>query len=281
MKLARYLLDGGESSGLVEDGVVADLGLSGAEVMALLSPGMWSELGRRPVRRRLSLAGLEFLPPLPTARTFLAIGLNYASHRAEAARAGMTAGHTQIWFNKQVSCITGPRSPVFVPRVSRMVDYEGELGIVIGARGRYVSEEDALGLVAGYLAVNDVSVRDWQKASPTMTLGKSFDSHGPIGPWLVSPDEVGDPQDLDLEVRVNGELRQKTSTREMVHSCRAQISHLSQVFTLAPGDLLSTGTPEGVGALMDPPRYLAAGDVVTVAISKIGTLENRVVDEEH
>ena len=280
MKLARYLVGGVESAGLVEEDEIADLGLTGSEVMALLSPDMWTDLARRPVRRMLPVREVVLLPPVPTPRTFLAIGLNYASHRVEAARAGLTAGAAQIWFNKQVSCVSGPRSPIVMPRVSSMLDYEGELGIVMGARGRYVEEHDALDLVAGYLCVNDVTIRDWQKASPTMTLGKSFDTHGPIGPWLVSPNEVGDPQSLDLEVHVNGELRQRTSTGEMVHSCRAQISHLSKVFTLAPGDVLSTGTPEGVGALMEPPRYLAVGDVVTVSISKIGQLENRVIAEE-
>jgi len=279
MKLARYLADGVVGFGLVQGDEVLDLGLGDDDVMQLLAPDMWPKLAERTVSRRLPLAELTLLPPVPRSRTFLAIGLNYASHRVEAARAGMTAGAAQIWFNKQVSCINGPRSPIVLPRVSTMLDYEGELGVVIGRRARYVTAAEALDVVAGYLVVNDVSVRDWQKASPTMTLGKSFDTHGPIGPWLVSPDEVGDPQDLDLEVHVNGELRQHESTRTMIHPVREQIAHLSQVFTLEPGDLLATGTPEGVGALMDPPRYLREGDVVTVSISKIGRLENRVVAE--
>ena len=279
MRLARFVVDGGESAGLVDGDFVSDLGLSGASVMQLLSPGMWKDLAKMPVLRRIPLAGLTLLAPVPTPRKFLAIGLNYPSHRVEAAKAGLTAGRAQIWFNKQVTCINGPRSPIVIPRVSTQVDYEGELGVVMGAAGRYVEEADALSLVAGYVVINDVSVRDWQIASPTMTLGKSFDTHGPIGPWLVSPDEVGDPQDLTLEVRVNGEVRQRTSTASMVNTCRQQIAHLSKVFTLEAGDILATGTPEGVGAFMDPPRYLAAGDVVTVSISKLGTIENRVVAE--
>jgi len=163
--------------------------------------------------------------------------------------------------------------------VSEKLDYEGELGFVIGRRCRHVPKERAREVIAGYLVVNDVSVRDWQARAPTMTLGKSFDTHGPIGPWIVTPDEVPDPHALDLKTWVNGGLRQSSNTHHMIFNCYEQVEVLSTAFTLEPGDIVSTGTCSGVGVLMKPRGYLKIGDVVRVEVEGIGYIENRVIEE--
>ena len=173
----------------------------------------------------------------------------------------------------------GPDAAIEVPRVSSTVDYEGELGMVIGRRCRHVPADRALEVVAGYTVVNDVSVRDWQWRTPTMMMGKGFDTHGPTGPSVVTADEVGDPQDRAVRTWVNGELRQDGTTADMIFTCAQMIEHLSAAFTLEVGMLITTGTPAGVAAGEDPPRWLAAGDTVTVRIEGIGELTNPVVDE--
>jgi 2-keto-4-pentenoate hydratase/2-oxohepta-3-ene-1,7-dioic acid hydratase in catechol pathway len=165
-----------------------------------------------------------------------------------------------------------------MPRVSSALDYEGELGFVIGRRCRHVPRGRAHEVIAGYLIVNDVSVRDWQLRVPTWTMGKSFDTHGPIGPWLTSADEI-DPSGLRLRTWVNGELRQDSNTKHLIFDCAAIIEHLSTAFTLEPGDVVATGTPSGVGISMKPPRLLKVGDVMRVEIEGLGALENRVVAE--
>jgi 2-keto-4-pentenoate hydratase/2-oxohepta-3-ene-1,7-dioic acid hydratase in catechol pathway len=225
---------------------------------------------------RLALAEVRLEAPIPRPPKFLAIGLNYADHVKES---GFEAPPIPVFFNKQSTCVAGPYASIHLPRVSPLLDYEGELGFVIGRRCRHVSREHAPDVIAGYLVVNDVSVRDWQLRTPTMTMGKSFDTHGPMGPWLVTPDEVGDPHTLELRTWVNGELRQHANTRQLIFDCFAQVEHLSTAFTLEPGDVITTGTPSGVGGAMQPPRFLAAGDVVRIEIERIGHIENRVVEE--
>jgi 2-keto-4-pentenoate hydratase/2-oxohepta-3-ene-1,7-dioic acid hydratase in catechol pathway len=168
---------------------------------------------------------------------------------------------------------------VHVPRVSHRLDYEGELAFVIGRRCRHVPAARAPEVIAGYVVANDVSVRDWQARSQTVTLGKSWDTHGPLGPWLTTPDEVGDPHALELRTFVNGELRQHSSTKNLVHGCYALVELLSTVCTLEPGDVISTGTPQGVGRWFQPPRWLVPGDVVRVEIERLGFLENPVIEE--
>jgi 2-keto-4-pentenoate hydratase/2-oxohepta-3-ene-1,7-dioic acid hydratase in catechol pathway len=206
----------------------------------------------------------------------LAVGLNYADHAAESGR---EAPKIPIVFNKQSTAITGPRDPFHMPRVSTALDYEGELGVVIGRRCRHVPKERAAEVIAGYTVVNDVSVRDWQFRSPTMTMGKSFDTHCPMGPWIVTGDELADPHSLDLKTWVNGELRQSSNTKHLIFDCFTLVEHLSTAFTLEPGDLISTGTPAGVGIAMKPPNMLKVGDVVRIAIDGIGEIENRVIAE--
>jgi 2-keto-4-pentenoate hydratase/2-oxohepta-3-ene-1,7-dioic acid hydratase in catechol pathway len=218
------------------------------------------------------LADVVLEAPINDPQKFLAIGMNYQAHADEAAAAGIAAPTSQLWFNKQVSCIAGPFAVVEIPGVSDKVDYEAELAFVIGRRCHDVRPEDALEVIAGYLVCNDVTARDWQFRSPTYTLGKSFNTHGPIGPWLTTADEVPDPQALTLHLTVNGVERQRSSTADMIYGIRDQIAYLSTVMTLEPGDIIATGTPSGVGIAQG--QFLKAGDVVRVEVDGLGAIEN-------
>jgi 2-keto-4-pentenoate hydratase/2-oxohepta-3-ene-1,7-dioic acid hydratase in catechol pathway len=226
---------------------------------------------------RLPLAETQLLSPA-CPRKYLGIALNYADHIAEM---GMEAPEVPVFFNKQVTCVVGPGADVHMPKVSTLLDYEAELALVIGKRCRHVPVERAHEVIAGYTCANDLSVRDWQGRAQTMTIGKSFDTHGPLGPWLVTPDEIGDPQDLRIRCFVDEELRQDASTAEMVFDCFQQVSHLSEAFTLEPGDVIATGTPAGVGIGRKPIRenVLQVGQTVRVEIEGIGELVNTVVAE--
>jgi len=225
---------------------------------------------------KLPLAQVKLEAPVLRPPEFLAVGLNYADHVAETGREKPAF---PLFFNKQSSCVNGPYDPIHLPRASSWLDYEGELGFVIGRRCRHVPRARAHEVIAGYLIVNDVSVRDWQRRAQTMTLGKSFDTHGPCGPWIVTPDEIGDPHTLELRTLVNGEERQHSNTRNLFFDCFEQVETLSTVFTLEPGTIISTGTPAGVAGAMKPPKWLKAGDVVRVEIDRIGFIENRVIEE--
>jgi 2-keto-4-pentenoate hydratase/2-oxohepta-3-ene-1,7-dioic acid hydratase in catechol pathway len=216
--------------------------------------------------------------PIDDPQKFLAIGMNYQAHADEAAAAGIPIPTNQLWFNKQVSCITGPFDPIDLPKVSDKLDYEAELGVVIGQKCRHVSAAGARAVIAGYFVCNDVTVRDWQQRTPTYTLGKSFDTHGPIGPWLTTDDEITDPLALEMVLTVNGEERQRSSTRDMIYSIYDQIAYLSTVMTLEPGDILATGTPSGVGIATG--QFLKAGDVIRVEIEGLGAIENTVIPEQ-
>src|SRR5262245_53252155 len=268
--------------GAVDGDTVVDLTGSGlpADMPRLLAAGADGLAAARRVvagaGHRLRLADVRLEAPVPRPGKFLAIGLNYADHVAES---GMERPAVPVFFNKQSTCVVGPHDAVHLPRASMLLDYEGELGFVIGRRCRHVPRDRAAEVIAGYVVVNDVSVRDWQLRTPTMTMGKSFDTHGPMGPWLTTPDEVGDPHALELRTWVNGELRQQSSTRQLIFDCFAQVEHLSTAFTLEPGDVVTTGTPAGVGGAMRPPRFLQAGDVVRVEIERIGRIENTVIEE--
>jgi 2-keto-4-pentenoate hydratase/2-oxohepta-3-ene-1,7-dioic acid hydratase in catechol pathway len=226
--------------------------------------------------RRHPLDAVTLLAPVPLPPKVMGIGMNYGAHVAEMGR---PPPDHQVWFNKQRTCVVGPGAAIEVPRASAQVDYEGELAFVIGRRCRHVGADAAASVVAGFTVMNDVSVRDWQWRTPTWTLGKSFDSHGPLGPWLVTPDEVADPHRLRIRTWVNDELRQDASTDDMIFSCWAMVEELSTVYTLEPGDVISTGTPAGVGASFDPPKWLVAGDRVSIEIEGVGRLENPVIDE--
>ena len=227
----------------------------------------------------MELSDLTLHAPVPKPEKFLAIGMNYREHAQEAAALGFETPSYQLWFNKQVSCVADPYANVVMPAVSDELDYEAEMAVVIGRSCRKVNIEEAKQVIGGYMVANDVSVRDWQRRSPTMTLGKSFDTHGPIGPWLTLAHEIDDPHVLRLRMLVNGEERQNDTTANMVHNIYEQIVYLSTVMTLEPGDILSTGTPSGVGAAQQPPRFLKIGDVMRVEIERLGHIENRVVKD--
>ena len=222
------------------------------------------------------LTEVTLLAPLLKPQKFFGVSLNYEDHIQET---GLERPEYPTVFNKQTSCIIGPNAAIHRPRVSEKLDYEGELGLVIGKRCRQVPHDKAASVIGGYLIVNDVSVRDWQMRSHTWTLGKSFDTHGPIGPWLVTPDEIGDPHNLELSTWVNDEQRQSTNTRHLIFDCYALVEYLSTVMTLMPGDIIATGTSSGVGVKMKPRGYLKPGDTVTVEIEKIGRLSNPVIME--
>ncbi len=287
MRLVSFM-DPGEPSvlrtGVVVDGEVVDLtdpvvALPGdMSDLLVAGPGAMEQAqdATHSRARRIPLDEVQLRPPVPQPAKVLGIGLNYAAHVAET---GATRPEHQVWFNKQRTCVIGPGEAIEIPRVSEQVDYEGELAMVIGRRCRHVSASQAASVVAGFMVANDVTVRDWQFRTPTWTLGKSFDTHGPTGPWIVTADEIEDPQGLRLRTWVNGELRQDASTDDMIFSCWEQIEYLSTVFTLEPGDVLSTGTPAGVGTSFSPPRWLVEGDVVRIDIERVGTLENPVVAE--
>jgi 2-keto-4-pentenoate hydratase/2-oxohepta-3-ene-1,7-dioic acid hydratase in catechol pathway len=283
MKLATFTHDGVTRIGAVDGDEVVGLAAAAPdlprEMVAFLEAGpgalgaAHAAVGDGP---RLPLAEVRLEAPVRRPPKFLAVGLNYADHVAEA---GLERPAHPTIFNKQSTCVTGPRDPIHVPRASSVVDYEGELGFVIGRRCRHVSRDDAADVIAGYLVVNDVTVRDWQLRTPTWTMGKSFDTHGPIGPWIVTAEEVRDPHQLRLRTWVNGELRQDSNTKELIFDCFALVEHFATAFTLEPGDVVATGTPAGVGITMTPPRLLKAGDVVRIEIEGIGAIENPVIDE--
>jgi 2-keto-4-pentenoate hydratase/2-oxohepta-3-ene-1,7-dioic acid hydratase in catechol pathway len=224
---------------------------------------------------RMPLAGVRLAPPVQP-RKFFAIGLNYADHVAET---GLERPEHMTVFVKASSCVTGPYDPIERPAVSDWLDYEGELGFVIGRRCRHVRAEKAADVIAGYLIADDVSVRDWQIQTPQWSLAKSFDTHGPIGPWIVTPDELDDPHALGIRTYVNGELRQQSNTRELIFDCFRQVEILSQACTLEPGDVIATGTPSGVAAMREGRPWLKPGDRVRVEIDRIGAIENEVVQE--
>ena len=218
----------------------------------------------------VALAKVRLLAPVARPGKVMGIGLNYADHIKES---GQETPRHQVWFTKAVTAIHGPFDPIEIPRVSSMVDYEAELVVVIGKRCRHVPKESAAEVIFGYCAGNDVSVRDWQLRTPHWVLGKSFDTHAPIGPWIVTADELGNPHTLGIRCFVNGERRQNSNTENLVFNVDDQIAHLSEAMTLEPGDLIFTGTPGGVGGAMRPPKFLKAGDKVRVEIDRIGTIE--------
>ncbi|MGH7838173.1 MAG: fumarylacetoacetate hydrolase family protein, partial [Candidatus Binataceae bacterium] len=265
MKLVTFTYQGQTRVGVVKADSIADVSAGSAtiprDMIAFLSGGMeMLELAGRAADRapQIPLAQVKLEAPVRRPPEFLAVGLNYADHIAET---GMQKPAFPLFFNKQSSCVNAPYDPIHLPRASEALDYEGELGFVIGRRSRHVPRDRAGEVIAGYFIVNDVSVRDWQRRAPTMTLGKSFDTHGPTGPWIVTADELGDPHALELKTFVNGELRQHSNTRNLIFNCFELVEVLSTVFTLEPGTLISTGTPSGVAGAMKPPKWLKAGDV--------------------
>lgn len=282
MKLLRYDDHGTPQLGVVRGDDIVSLAPLAADYPTMLSVAAGGAAALGAIRTlaetapaALALTDAKLLAPIERPGKYLAIGMNYRAHVEEAKRLGITPPANQFWFNKQTSCLAGPFDAI-EPGVSEKLDYEVELCAVIGARAKGVSRDDAAAHVFGYTVANDVSARDWQQHSPTFTMGKSFDTHGPIGPWIVTADEIADPHALPLRCLVNGEVRQEADTSDLIHDIWDQISYLSTAFTLDPGDLIATGTPSGVGIGMQPPRFLVSGDVVRCEIDGIGAIENRV-----
>jgi 2-keto-4-pentenoate hydratase/2-oxohepta-3-ene-1,7-dioic acid hydratase in catechol pathway len=224
----------------------------------------------------LELSQLKLLAPLPRPGKIICIGLNYSDHAAES---GQPIPQYPVVFAKYANAIVGPGEAIILPRVTDQVDYEAELGFVIGKRGRYVPEADAMSYVAGYLPINDVSARDYQMRTSQWTMGKIFDTFAPMGPALVTADEISNPHNLDIRLTINGEVLQNSNTRNLIFGVPQLVASLSEVMTLEPGDVVSTGTPPGVGMARKPQRWLRPGDVVDVEIEGLGTLSNPVVAE--
>tara|TARA_R110002072_G_scaffold2069_21_gene17466 strand:+ start:4673 stop:5515 length:843 start_codon:yes stop_codon:yes gene_type:complete len=278
MKLLRYGPVGQEKPGLLDDdGQIRDLGglledIDGAS----LSNGSLEKIRATDPESLPLVAGAPRLGPcVGKVGKFICIGLNYSDHAAES---GLPVPEEPVIFMKATSAITGPNDPVHIPRGSEKTDWEVELGVVIGKHTKYVSEAEALSHVAGYCVINDVSERAFQiERSGQWVKGKSADSFGPLGPYLVTSDAVADPQKLELWLTVNGESRQQGSTQTMVFTVAQIVAHLSQFMSLQPGDVISTGTPPGVGMGMKPPTYLKPGDVIELGIEGLGTQRQQVV----
>lgn len=278
MKLLRHGPAGAERPGLLHsDGTIRDL----TGIVPDIAGGVLSDVGLTALRG-IDAGNLPIIqadsrlgPCVAGTTKFICIGLNYADHAAES---GMAVPPEPVIFMKANSAICGPNDPIIIPRGSEKTDWEVELAVIIGTRAKYVSEADAMAHVAGYAVTNDVSERAFQmERAGQWTKGKSCDNFGQLGPWLVTRDEVADPQDLAMWLTVNGEKVQNGSTRTMVYGVAHLVSYLSHFMTLHPGDVISTGTPPGVGLGMKPPRYLKAGDVVELGIAGLGQQRQDVI----
>jgi 2-keto-4-pentenoate hydratase/2-oxohepta-3-ene-1,7-dioic acid hydratase in catechol pathway len=283
MKLARFDSPDGGGLGVVIGDEIADVRALAPHLTASLADilaggedalALVSAAGQK--APRIPLGRVRLRAPIHRPGKILGIGLNYVDHARETGR---EPPKVQTWFNKQASAVHDPFAPVQLPAVSSALDYEAELVVVIGRRARHVPRDRAMEVVGGFMCGCDYSVRDWQRATPTMIMGKGFDTHAPAGPWITTPDEVGDLAELGVRCLVNGEVRQAGRAGDMIHDVAAQIEHLTKAFTLEPGDLLFTGTPAGVGAAYDPPRYVRSGDRVRVEIDRLGAIEAEIVQE--
>jgi 2-keto-4-pentenoate hydratase/2-oxohepta-3-ene-1,7-dioic acid hydratase in catechol pathway len=280
MRLASYVADGRPAFGVVSDSGVVTMGerlkLHHATLKDALAAGALTEIRRAAhgIRPDHDLNDLDLLPVIPNPGKILCVGINYRSHAAES---GHAAAEKPNIFTKFTDCLVGHDGVMLRPKVSVQLDFEGELAVIIGRPGRYIRESSALDHVAGYTCANDGSVRDFIKAS--LITGKNFPSSTPLGPWMVTADEIPDPARLTLTTRLNGTQMQHSRTDMMIHSVPAVIAYCSNFTELHPGDVILTGTPDGVGAKRNPPVWMKAGDVLEVEITKIGTLRAHVQDE--
>lgn len=291
MKIATFTHDGRTRIGKIVGDVIVDLSIAmpalPIQMEAFLEQGAAALEAVRnvtaTVNNSLPLAEVVLESPVQRPRKFLAVGFNFRDHVEEVmqvpAMKNFKLPEVPVFFNKQVTCVNAPYGTFELPAASDQLDYEVELAVVIGERCRNVPADRAVEVIAGYCVCNDVSIRDWQLASPTTTMGKSWDTHGPLGPWITTPDEIDPAKGLWLRTWVNGELRQDGHTRSMIHSIGRQIEYLSTAFTLEPGDVIITGTPAGVGVLMNPQVFLKEGDVVRVEVEGLGHLEHTVARE--
>jgi 2-keto-4-pentenoate hydratase/2-oxohepta-3-ene-1,7-dioic acid hydratase in catechol pathway len=277
MKLLRYGKLGKEKPGILDkDGRIRDLSAHVSDIEgATISPKALAKLKKINIEKLPLVKGKPRIGAcVAKSSKFIAIGLNYADHAAEA---GLTLPKEPVVFTKQVNCISGPNDTVTLPPKSKKGDWEVELGVIIGTKAKNIKEADALKYVAGYCTINDLSEREFQiERSGQWTKGKSYDTFGPIGPWLVTKDEVKDPQNLDMGLVLNGKRVQTGNTSTMVFGVAKIVSHLSEFFTLMPGDIITTGTPPGVGMGMKPPKYLKPGDKMKIWIEGLGE-QNQVV----
>jgi 2-keto-4-pentenoate hydratase/2-oxohepta-3-ene-1,7-dioic acid hydratase in catechol pathway len=283
MKLVTFTEQNQTRVGAVIDDAVVD-GFGSAEIphtmIEFLNAGAKALTAMQQLidsgEHRIALANVRLNAPIPRPPKYLAIALNYADHITET---GKDKPEYPCFFTKQSTCVIATGDAIQMPKVSDKLDYEGELAFVIGQRCRHVPVEKAREVIAGFMIANDVTVRDWQSRSPTMMIGKSFDTCGPLGPWLVTTDEISDPHNLTLKTWVDDELRQDANTSQMIFNCYEMIAYLSQAMTLEVGDVISTGTPSGVGVKMTPRGYLKVGQTVRIEIENIGTLVNTVIAE--
>ena len=278
MKLCRYGKSGKEKPGIIDSqGKLHDLSkVTGGLDAEALSPRNLARIAKiKPETLPVVTGNPRLGVPFTGISKYLAIGMNYSDHAAEA---GLAVPSEPVIFMKATTCICGPNDDTIMPRNATKLDWECELAIVIGSKAQYVSEEDALNYVAGYCVANDVSERDFQSQSSQWDKGKGFDTAGPIGPWLVTTDEIKDPQNLDMWLDVNGKRMQSGNTRTMIFNCAQIVSHVSQYMTLLPGDIITTGTPPGVGMGIKPnPVFLKPGDVMTLGIRGLGEQKQKVV----
>lgn len=277
MKLARYDAGAGVRLGAVIGETIVDVGPDASiEIISSWQIARDAIANAARTGEKCALSDVRLLAPVPRPGKIFAIGLNYADHIAESK--AETPAH-QVWFTKAVTSVNGPHDPILIAKLGPFVDYEVELVAVIGKRGRNIAKADAASHVFGYCIGNDVTERFWQHRTPQWSLGKSFDTHAPIGPWITTADDVADPHALGLRCFVNDEMRQNSSTKHLVFNIWDQIEHLSQAMTLEPGDLIFTGTPGGIGAAMEPRQFLKAGDVVRCEIDGLGAIEATLVAE--
>ncbi len=280
MKLVRYGAPGREKPGIIgDDGKIRDLSRIVKDIDgAMLASGGLAKIKKANLKRMKPVAGKPRLGPcVGNVGNFIAIGLNYSDHAAEA---GMPVPKEPISFNKPRSCIVGPNDDTIIPKDSTKLDWEVEIGIVIGKRARYLTKENTKAAIAGYFLSNDVSERNFQieRSGGQWGKGKGSETFGPIGPWFVTKDEVKDPQNLDMWLDVNGEKRQRGNTKTMIFGCEHLVWYCSQFMVMEPGDIIITGTPPGVGLGMKPtPQFLKAGDVVTLGIEKLGEQKQKIV----
>ena len=275
MKWVSFEAEGAVHAGIVRDGEIIDLGETPLEQWLGRPEDEIAAACATGARHPLDLEKLH--QPILRPGKILGIGLNYRDHAEETGRQPPAV---QTWFVKQSTAANRPYGTIDRPKVSDKLDYEAELVVVIGKHGRHVPAERAVEIVAGFTCGNDVSVRDWQRATPTMNMGKGFDTHAPFGPWIVTPDELGPIAGLGVRSFVNDELRQDGRAGDMIFGIAEQIAHLSTAFTLEPGDILFTGTPAGVGAAFDPPKFVKTGDVVRIEIDGIGEMVHTIADED-
>ncbi|MFQ6559795.1 fumarylacetoacetate hydrolase family protein [Pseudomonas sp. Lb2C1-1] len=283
MKIASFIVQGRSSYGVVEGDQIIDLEslkpTLGSDLKQAIGHNRLNELSaaRLASLPRIPLADVTFLPVIPNPGKVLCIGINYATHVRETGREMPTY---PMIFTRFADSQTAHLQPIVRPTASHKLDFEGELAVVIGKAARHVKHADALDYVAGYACYNDGSVRDWQKHTIQFVPGKNFPNTGGFGPWLVTGDEIGDPQDLELTTRLNGEVMQHTRTSDMIFDVRQLIEYCSTFTELAPGDVIVTGTTGGVGAFREPPVWMKPGDEVEIEIARIGTLRNSIVDEQ-